>query len=72
MKNIFSIYFLILLSLPLKAQNIIKGTITDEDSIPLIGATVYLPEINKGTISDQNGGYELKDLPDAWQKRNAE
>ncbi len=47
----------------LNAQNIIKGKITDQDNVPLIGATIFLPELNKGTISDKNGFYELSNLP---------
>jgi iron complex outermembrane recepter protein len=46
------------------AQNKISGRITDQDNLPLTGATIYLPEINKGTISDKNGNYEVMNLPD--------
>lgn len=45
------------------AQNSISGIITDQHNRPLEGATVFLPEINKGTITDKNGFYELTDLP---------
>lgn len=45
------------------AQNSIKGKIVDQDNAPLEGATVIVPELNKGTVSDKNGNYELSNLP---------
>lgn len=45
------------------AQNSIKGTISDRDGSPLPGASVYIPEMNKGTVADHNGHYQLTDLP---------
>jgi len=35
------------------------GQITDTDGNTLIGATVYIEEINKGTIADVNGNYQF-------------
>jgi len=58
------IILMLLLSLYSHSQNRISGTITDTGRLPLAGATVYLPELNKGTYSDINGFYELIDLPD--------
>ncbi len=31
--------------------------------MPLPGATIYVPDMNKGTLSDSNGNYELLNLP---------
>ena len=45
------------------AQNKISGKITDQDNIPLAGASVFVNDMNKGTISNSNGEYELTDLP---------
>ena len=45
------------------AQNKFTGKITDRDNLPLAGATISLPEINKGTISDANGYYQITNLP---------
>lgn len=45
------------------AQNLIKGKITDQDNLPLTGATIFLPELNKGTMADNNGFYKLSGLP---------
>lgn len=45
------------------AQNKITGIITDQNHEPIVGATIFIPEINKGTISDTNGLFELLNLP---------
>ena len=45
------------------AQNNIKGKITDQNNAPLPGATIFVPDLNKGTVSDRNGNYELVSLP---------
>jgi len=47
----------------MQAQNKISGVIKDQDNFPLPGATVFIPEINKGTVSDINGKYQLSNLP---------
>lgn len=41
----------------------ITGYITDEDGSALVGATVYVPELQRGTISDMDGKYRLNKLP---------
>jgi len=45
------------------AQNKITGKITDQDNLSLTGATIFIPDMNKGTVSDKNGNYELLNLP---------
>jgi iron complex outermembrane receptor protein len=45
------------------AQNKITGKITNQDNLPLIGASIFIPDMNKGTISNSNGTYELSNLP---------
>jgi iron complex outermembrane recepter protein len=63
MKKIIIVFTMVLLCSVVNAQNFIKGRITDQDSLPLVGATIFIPEINKGTISDINGNYELQNIP---------
>jgi iron complex outermembrane receptor protein len=46
------------------AQNRITGKIVDQNNLPLVAATIYVPDLNKGTISDASGKYELLNLPD--------
>lgn len=45
------------------AQNTISGTIINQDSIPLIGASISIPELNENTKSDNNGHYTLHNIP---------
>ncbi|MBI5009740.1 MAG: carboxypeptidase-like regulatory domain-containing protein, partial [Bacteroidia bacterium] len=63
MKYLFAFYAFIFVLSPLYAQYSVSGKIADHENQPLAGATVYLPEINKGTVSDQNGRYKISDLP---------
>jgi len=63
MKKIFAICMVLLMVHTLQAQNKVSGLITDQDNLPLAGATVFLPEINKGTVSGENGKYEISNLP---------
>lgn len=55
--------WLILIYNPMQAQNQISGIITDQDHHTLPGAVIYIPEINKGTVSDSVGKYILVNLP---------
>jgi iron complex outermembrane receptor protein len=45
------------------AQNKITGKITDENNLPLTGATIYITDLNKGTIASSDGKYEFTNLP---------
>jgi iron complex outermembrane recepter protein len=63
MKNVIIICVMILSYHITKAQNKISGKILDQDNLPLIGATVFVPDLNKGTVSNANGSYELSNLP---------
>ena len=48
----------------INAQNKISGTITDQNQQVLSGVNVFIPELNKGTVSNSEGVFELKNLPD--------
>jgi iron complex outermembrane receptor protein len=63
MKKIILIFFVLFLYIKVNAQNQIKGKVTDINNEPLIGATVYLPELNKGTITNQAGEYLMNNVP---------
>src|SRR3569833_452088 len=42
----------------------ITGTVTDKaDGKPIIGATVSIPDLRRGAITDVNGHYTLDNLP---------
>jgi iron complex outermembrane recepter protein len=63
MKKIVLVFFVLFLFIKVNAQNQIKGTVTDLGKNPLVGATIYLPEMSKGTITDANGEFLLNNLP---------
>lgn len=43
------------------AQNL-SGIVSDETG-PLPGVSIYIPELQKGTVSDNDGFYEIRNLP---------
>ena len=45
------------------AQTHIQGRVTDSNGNPLGGASVFLPEQNKGTVCAENGEYRIETLP---------
>jgi len=45
------------------AQNSINGHITDEDNIAIFGVQIYIEQIHLGTTSDENGYFELDNIP---------
>ena len=57
-KNAF-VSMLILLSFAMSAQETISGTITDENGVPLPGATIVVVETNDGTTTDFDGNYSI-------------
>lgn len=68
MKKIIFFLFLGVVCLGAKAQNTLKGTVTDEQGEALQGATVYIPELQKGTVTDADGKYLIHHLPWATLK----
>lgn len=63
MKKIILIFLVMFLFIKVNAQNQIKGKVTDINNKPLIGASVFLPELNKGTITNQVGEYLISNCP---------
>ncbi len=55
MKKIFIICVMVLLHYISIAQNKITGKITNQDDLPLIGVCIFVPDMNKGTVSDNHG-----------------
>jgi len=69
-KSLIKITFFIFLLLfflvyaPLTAQNYISGVVYEKVSnIPLPGANIYLPSLQKGTATNKNGEYKISGLP---------
>ena len=43
---------------------VLQGCVTDAiDGQPVVGASIYFPQLKQGTITNANGQYILKDLP---------
>lgn len=63
MKYIFNI--LLLLAIPsLYAQNDFNGSVVDKNTgDPIIFANIYLPQLEKGTTTDDEGNFSLHNLP---------
>jgi len=45
------------------AQNVVKGKVTDQNNEPLIGASIFVIQQNKGTVSNSTGEYQISNLP---------
>ena len=63
MKKIILVFFVLFLFIKGNAQNKIEGKVTDAVNEPLIGATVFLPGLNKGTVTNQAGEYLIINIP---------
>jgi len=57
------VWIAILCSISLSAQNSIQGVITDVDNQPVANATVYFPQLEIGIITDFDGNYLIKNIP---------
>jgi iron complex outermembrane receptor protein len=69
LKLIAMLFILLANTIPTKAGNIhnaagtLTGTVTDKkDGSPIIGATVTIPDLKTGTITDANGKYTLSHI----------
>ena len=64
MQKIIIALFLLASNAVLYAQNSIEGKILNStNSETIVGATVYIPELEKGTYTDDNGSFTLNHLP---------
>ncbi|WP_262502972.1 carboxypeptidase-like regulatory domain-containing protein [Segatella paludivivens] len=49
---------------PMAPKASLSGHVTDaSDKSPLVGVTIYIPELSVGTTTDENGNYAITDLP---------
>ncbi|MDT8417188.1 MAG: TonB-dependent receptor [Lutibacter sp.] len=63
MKLNITTLFLIGFTLFAHSQNKLSGKITNSQNEPLLGVTVYVEDLQKGTSTNENGLYELTNLP---------
>ena len=68
MKYILSVVLLVSCNL-LISQNTLEGTVTDANTNqPIAFANVYLPQLEKGSVTDDNGHYTITNLPNGNYK----
>ncbi len=64
MRKILYILSLLIVNQYIISQTSISGTITDKNTgEKLPGVNIYIPELQKGTISNKNGFYQINRLP---------
>lgn len=44
-------------------QTSLQGKITDKNGEPIIGANIYFQELKTGAVTDNNGNYQINNLP---------
>lgn len=59
----YIVMVLLFMAHALGAQNRVSGLVTDNENRPIIGASVYIHELNKGVVSNHDGEFLLLDLP---------
>jgi len=45
------------------SQTSLRGKITDKSGAPVIGASIYFPDLKSGTVTDADGAYSINNLP---------
>ncbi len=64
MQRIYITLLLAMVTLYVQSQNSLEGSITNgKAGAPLFGVDIYFPQLEKGTISDENGQYKINGLP---------
>ncbi len=64
MKNILCLIAVFLLYTAASSQNSLIGKITSKEKNEPVSATVYIPQLEKGTVADFEGNYKLNNIPD--------
>ncbi len=63
MRTLF-VVFITFSALLCKAQNTLTGIVTDSDTkIPLAGVTIYIADLKKGTLTNDDGFFLINSLP---------
>ncbi|WP_026450071.1 TonB-dependent receptor [Aequorivita capsosiphonis] len=64
MKNILCLLAVLFLYTAASSQNSLNGTITSKNLNQPVSATIYIPQLEKGTVADFDGNYQLNNIPD--------
>ncbi len=69
MRNIFLTALLIVVTTVIYGQTDLQGRISNAESgEPVFSANIYFPELEKGTMSDENGNFIIRNIPDGNYK----
>nr|MBP7473607.1 TonB-dependent receptor plug domain-containing protein [Prevotella sp.] len=61
---LFTVFSVYTIAAPMYQKTSLKGHVADAaDKAPLVGVTIYIPELSVGTTTDIDGNYVLEDLP---------
>lgn len=63
MRKLFLLTALLFTLLNVKAQNELRGVVTNENNQLLAGATVTIKQISKSTVTNQKGEFKFSNLP---------
>ena len=63
MNRLYFIILVLLFSAKVISQNSLSGSITTQNNEP-ISATIYIPQLEKGTIANLDGYYSISNIPD--------
>jgi hypothetical protein len=59
-----SLAIILLFSNNIFSQNTLQGVVRDGSStMPLLGVTIYIPDLKTGAYSDSMGNYSIKNIP---------
>lgn len=58
------LFLLFLLPVVVFSQNTLKGNLVDENGEPMFGVNLFINELSKGGVTDFDGNYEIKNIPD--------
>lgn len=62
MKNIFFVIVMVFSTLAI-AQTTIEGIVVNQENLPLPNVTIYIPNLEKGTITDLDGTFKINNIP---------
>lgn len=63
MKKLLLLFIVLLIVVPLHAQQLIKGKVVDDLNVPLPGVSIQVKNTLRGTFSDMDGNYSISAAP---------
>lgn len=71
MKKLFFIFSFVFAALQVQAQHTLKGVVRDTAGVAMPYSTIYVEELQRGALADQNGEFLIKDVPSGSYKVRA-